>query len=134
MFPIWRHNHMDGTETGVYPKLVRFCWGKISFPSHGIWRYILFRQIHAPHQIMLTRLSLNNAVRWHWCDPTWRFPEMELPLVIIHFNQIFHYSLDWFSREKLNRKPWCFYHQIDRLSGENCPIIQFYEIDYMEVP
>jgi hypothetical protein len=57
---------MDGTETGVYPKIVRFCWGRISFPSHGIWGYILFRQIHAPHQIMRCLDYPHNAVRWHW--------------------------------------------------------------------
>ena len=39
---------MDGTETGIYPKIVRFCWGKISFASHGIWGYILFGQAHMP--------------------------------------------------------------------------------------
>ena len=37
-------------------------------------------------------------------------------------------AIDWFWRENLNRKPWVFYHQlIIGVSGENFPIIQFYD-------
>ena len=52
-----------------------------------------------------------------------------------HLKLYEYLSMDWFSRENLNRKPMGFYHQIawafHGVSGSNFPIIQFCESPFI---
>ena len=65
--------------------------------------------------------------RYSECSPVPSGPDLLVILLGVFPGCL---SLDWFSRENLNRKPW-FLHvftiKLVGLSGVNFPIIQFYD-------